>query len=119
MTLQECYTELHGDYSDARKRLLNDILIKKYLTKFTADATYRQLADAVAVNDRKASFLAAHTLKGVAANLGFTELQENASALTEQLRDLDQDPDPALFEAVECAYSLVISTIERYNSMPE
>jgi len=114
MTLQECYRQLNGDYASARTRLMNDRLIDKFVRKFVDDPTMRQLRDAVAANDRKASFSAAHTLKGVAANLSFTSLQHAASALTEQLRDGSQDPDADLMHDVSVAYIRVTDAIGHY-----
>lgn len=111
MNTQEVYTQLHGSYNDAKSRLMTDKLIEKFLLKFFNDPTYQQLLDAVAASNIEESFRAAHTLKGVAANLGFTELQQNASALTEQLRDRQNTADEQLLSAVTASYELVIDTI--------
>jgi len=114
MTLEECYRQLNGDYLTARNRLMNDRLVDKFVRKFVDDPTMQQLRVAVAANDRKASFVAVHTLKGVAANLSFTELQQSASALTEQLRDGTHNPDANLMRDVSVAYLRVIDAIGRY-----
>lgn len=111
MNTQEVYSQLHGNYKDAKSRLMTDKLIEKFLLKFLNDPTYQQLLDAVAANNIEESFRAAHTLKGVAANLGFTELKQNASALTEQLRDRQNTADEQLLSAVSASYKLVIDTI--------
>ncbi|MDO4496484.1 MAG: Hpt domain-containing protein [Bacteroidales bacterium] len=114
MTLQECYAQLNGSYETALSRLMNDRLVDKFIRKFPADTTMQQLRDAVAQTDRQLAFRAAHTLKGVAANLSFTELQNAASNLTEQLRSLDQDPDMSLFETVEAAYNKTMTALNTY-----
>ena len=116
MTIEECYIQLHGDYADAKKRLMTDRLVEKFMLKFPADPTMQELVSAVAAGDIATSFRAVHTLKGVAANLAFTELQKAASELTEQLRDQKNQADPALYEKVQAAYQNTVSVIESYRN---
>lgn len=119
MSLEECYTMLHGNYQDAKIRLMNDRLVGKFIVRYLDDPTMQQLLDAAEAGDRTSAFRAAHTLKGVAANLAFTELQAAASALTEQLRPLDADPDQALLDAVKQAYQRVTQAIRQYSHSAE
>lgn len=112
MTVEECYAALHGNYAEAKGRLMSDRLITKFALKFIDDPTMGQLREAVASGTREEAFRAAHTLKGVAANLAFTELATSASVLTEQLRSLQNDPDTALVADVEQKYALVISILK-------
>lgn len=114
MTIEECYKTLHGSYTEAKSRLMSDKLITKFILKFPADPTMETLRSAVASGNREEAFRAAHTLKGVAANLAFTELFQSASFLTEQLRSLNSDPDSALVDAVEQQYALVITTLKEF-----
>ena len=116
MTVQECYEKLHGNYEDAKSRLMNDRLITKFMLKFPGDDSITILREAVKAGDIETSFRGAHTLKGVAANLGFTELQQAASDLTEQLRSRTAQADPELVRRVEEAYSLVIDTLRNYEA---
>ena len=58
------------------------------------------------------AFRAAHTLQGVAANLGFSALYENATEITEALRGGDLNAAAALFPALEEKYSKVIAAAE-------
>lgn len=113
MNVQECYTIFHGDYENAKVRLMNDKIIEKFLLKFLNDDTMPKLIAAVANHDHEESFVAAHTMKGVAGNLAFTELRKNVSELTEQLRSREQDADPELFKAVVDSYNLIIDTINK------
>lgn len=112
MNTQEVYTQLHGNYADAKSRLMTDKLIEKFLLKFLNDPTYQQLIDAVEAGNIEDSFRAAHTLKGVAANLGLSEVQQTASALTEQLRDKTSKADQSLLNAVMASYTLAVDTIK-------
>lgn len=116
MTLEECYTKLQGDYREARNRLMNDKLIERFILKFPGDPSMDALKEMVEAGDNAAAFRAVHTLKGVAANLAFSQLYQDASNLTEQLRSLQNDPDPELYKAVCETYDLVISTLKEYEA---
>ncbi len=111
MNISDCYSLMNGDYENARLRLLNDRLIEKYLRKFLDDKTVGQLMDAAKAGDREAVFVAAHTLKGVSANMAFTELEQYASELTEQMRSREADPDPELLNSIAKSYQLITDTI--------
>ena len=116
MTLKECYARMNGNYEDAKLRLMMDSMVERFMFKFLEDDTMANLRSAVAEGNIPDSFRAAHTLKGVAANLAFTELQAKASALTEQLRPQTAPADPELFARVEEAYKLVVDSIHAYQS---
>lgn len=116
MTLEECYTKLHGDYNEAKNRLMNDRLIDRFILKFPDDPSMAALNDKVEAGDNVAAFRAVHTLKGVAANLAFTQLFQDASNLTEQLRSLQNDPDPLLYGKLMDTYNLVIETLREYEA---
>lgn len=114
MTLEECYSKLEGDYTEARNRLMNDRLIDRFILKFPDDPSMSALKEMVAAGDNAAAFRAVHTLKGVAANLAFTRLFRDAFNLTEQLRDLKSDPDMEMYNALNASYDLVIATLKEY-----
>ena len=116
MTLQECYEKLHGDYDDARSRLAMDTLIEKFVLKFPGDPTMDSLKTAVAEGNIQESFRGAHTLKGVAANLAFTELMERTSELTEQLRPCTEPADEVLYQKVLESYDRTVQAIETYKA---
>lgn len=116
MTLEECYNKLQGNYVEAKNRLMNDRLIDRFILKFPDDQSMSALREMVAAGDNAAAFRAVHTLKGVAANLAFTQLFKDAYNLTEQLRDLKSDPDPELFQALNDSYDLVIATLKEYEA---
>ena len=116
MTIEQCYQELGGNYAEVCGRLPSQQLVEKFARKFPEDPSYAELIDAVVAGDRDTAFRAAHTLKGVAANLAFTELQAKVSALTEQLRPQTAQADAALLAEVEKAYALVVHTINAYKA---
>ena len=118
MTIKECYEQAGADYEDVRSRLRSDILIRKFFLKFPEDRSFEQLREALEKNDHQEAFRGAHTLKGVALNLGFTPLYEASHRLTEDLRPGGGEPDPgeiqAAFRAVKDAYGQVIAAAERF-----
>lgn len=87
MTLKECYAALGGDYDEVMGRLRSERLVQKFVLKFLNDGSYQLLLDSLAAGDREEAFRAAHTIKGVCANLAFNELLESSERLTEALRD--------------------------------
>lgn len=114
MTLEECYDKLHGDYIEAKNRLMNDKLIERFILKFPDDPSMGTLQEMVAAGNRQEAFRAVHTLKGVAANLAFTQLFQDASNLTEQMRDLQHDADPKLYGKLKATYEAVIGILREY-----
>ena len=117
MTIHECYQSLGGNYAEVQQRLPSDRLIKRFITKFLDDGSYAELSQAMASGQREQAFRAAHTLKGVCANLSFTRLLTSVSALTDLLR---QESD-AILESAAAAltdvtrdYSQTISAIRAY-----
>lgn len=86
-TLREAYANIGADYDDVRRRLMgSDDMVARFAAKFLDDASFAQLEDALAARDAQAAFRAAHTLKGVAQNLGLVNLYGPAYELTEALR---------------------------------
>ena len=117
MTIQECYRLLGGDYDEALRGIPSAALIDRFVRKFLDDKSYEQLCEAVGANDRAAAFRAAHTLKGVCANLRFTMLKDSTSALTELLRpdsdNIPADVMPAL-DKVTADYQATVGAIRAY-----
>lgn len=116
MTIQECYTKLKGNYEDAVRRLSSDNLIERFMLMFPKDTTMQTLRAAVAEGNIEESFRAAHTLKGIAANLSFSELAEVSSKLTEQLRPRTNQADGELVSQIEELYELTINTLKEYQA---
>ncbi len=111
MKTREFYKMIGGDYDDMFRRIPSDSMITKFLLKFSADPSYAALAAAREKHDRDGAFLAAHTLKGVAATLGLKKLAEAASRLADALRHSSGFPGDALFDAVTDAYDRVIAQL--------
>ena len=100
MELKEVYEKIGGDYDDVVRRLMGEKLVRKFLLKFLDDKSYADLERTLSEGDYKEAFRAAHTLKGVCANLGFTQLFKVSRDITEELRggNPDESKLPELFE---------------------
>ena len=86
MNINECYQAMGADYEEVFGRLRNERLITKFVLKFPGDPSFSQLQSTLEEKNVEEAFRAAHTLKGVAQNLGFTPLYEATATLTEVLR---------------------------------
>ena len=117
MTIQECYREMEGDFAGVEKRLPSVSLVTKFITKFLDDSSFSELCRALEEGQREDAFRAAHTLKGVCANLGFDQLENSASALTELLRPKDIGiPEEAvsMMKDVKHDYEMTVGAIRAY-----
>ena len=117
MTIQECYQVLGGDYAQVEKRLPGIHLIRRFIAKFLDDGSYPELCRAMEQGQTEEAFRAAHTLKGVSANLGFDRLMVSSGELTELLRGrTDSIPTEAvpLLDMVRQDYELTADAIRAY-----
>lgn len=87
MTVKELYENLDEDYNEVYSRLENDEWIAKYLKKFK-DGDYKMIMNrAINEGDWVEGFKMAHSIKGLALNLGLGRLAECSVALSDALRD--------------------------------
>ena len=116
MTLSEFYAAIGGDVSAVLMRFPREQMLVRVVRMYASDPTFRQLQAAVNAQNWPAAFLATHTLKGVAQNLGFPHLQTAASALTEHLRGDRPLTDRALLEDVVRAHSELTEALSRLSA---
>jgi len=114
METKAFYQRIGGDYADVLSRLGKDERSQKYLGKFAESTEYQQLCQAIEIEDWELGFRMAHTLKGVAANLGFNNLFLSSSALCETLRAGDKPGDGEL-EAVTTAINQIFEALHEYE----
>ena len=94
MELKEFYQAIGSDFDEIFKRFGNEQLILKFVKSFEKDKSFSELCEGFEEKDIEKAFRAAHTLKGVSVNLGFSELYAASSELTEVLRaNLSKDKD--------------------------
>lgn len=102
--LEQAYHELGADYEGVTTRLMGDALVARFVGKFFEDENFVKLGEALAAQDVKAAFMAAHTLKGVCQNLGFDNLYAPSSELTEVLRAGSLEGADELYAKVAAEY---------------
>ena len=115
VAIKEVYDSIGADYNDVLDRFMKEEYVERFALNFLRDKTYKELEDAIMEKDVEASFRAAHNLKGVAANLGFTDLFRSTSDLTEQLRPRTAVADDALFQKVREQYAIVVAALTSYE----
>ncbi len=111
MTVCDFYTRINGNYQDVLSRLPNDAFILRFLKKFPAEPSFNELMSAIEKGEITASFEASHKLKGVAANLAFTELYNAVCELTEQLRPCTDAADSLIVNRVCNSYNRILDEI--------
>ena len=111
MTIQECYTRMGADYEEVHKRLYSEAMIHKFVLLFLEDDSYSSLKAALEAGNVQAAFRAAHTLKGVCENLGFSNLYAPTAALTETLRAGSLEGTKAQFNSVKKQYAITTDAI--------
>ena len=117
MTIEECYQQMGGNYAEVSARLPSLKLVEKFACRFLEDKSFETLCREMEDGNRKEAFRAAHTLKGVCANLSFDRLLKSAAVLTEALRpetDAVSDTAVALLEDVRRDYQATVDAIRRY-----
>ena len=111
MTIQDAYAITGSNYSDVLGRLVRDTLVEKFALRFVQDDSFALLKESLANDDCATAFRAAHTLKGVCANLGFTRLRETAGQLTELLRAGTLEGTEPLFLKLSEEYAHLLGQI--------
>ena len=100
-----------ADYEEVFHRLPRESMIRKFALMFLNDDSYPKLEQALKEGNVKEAFRAAHTLKGVCQNLGFTNLYQPTYDLTEVLRTGTLEGTKELFDSVTCQYKITINAI--------
>ena len=83
--------EMGMDVDNTVKRFMgNETLYLKFLNKFQADQSVASIQQYIAEQNAEEAFKSAHTLKGVAANLGLDPIAQHASDIVELFRGKTQ-----------------------------
>ena len=115
MTLEAFYAKIGGDYQKTIARLYNETLLRKFILKYRQDGTFEELRTSCAAGDWETAFRAAHTLKGLALNLGFTRLFASSMALTEALRGNRPLTDESLYTAVANDQAALLAALDQLD----
>ena len=111
MKTRDFYENIGENFESVENRLLSEGMVERFVLRFAEDKTFSELCAAMNEKDVSEAFRAAHTLKGVAANLGFTALAAASSGLTEILRAKSFVGADEAFIKVVAEYDKVIRAI--------
>lgn len=110
---QMAYLQRYGiDYAEAMDRFGgNEDLFVRLATKYLNDPHFRALEAAMAEGDAAAGEREAHSLKGVAGNLSFTQLYDLATRITDALRSDDLAGAQALMPELKQSHEAVVEAL--------
>ena len=111
MSLETFYEKTGGSYEEILGRLRSPEMILRFAKMYAADPSWKQLHDALDQGNAEDAFRAAHTLKGVSQNLGFTKLYEVSAKLTEELRGGKSLVHKELVDAVDQIHQTIIDNL--------
>jgi len=110
--------EMGMDVNNTVNRFMgNETLYLKFLNKFQADQSVANIQQYIAEQNTEEAFKSAHTLKGVAANLGLDPIARLASDIVElfrgktQFSEVDTDKLNVLNEELKTAYAALIKLL--------
>lgn len=107
-----CLKNIGVDTGTALNRFMgNENLYKKFLFKFPTDDNFRKLKSAIDNKDSRAAFMAAHTVKGVAANLGLDPFSDIIEQIVEIFRGAEAYPDNPDIEGLYASASEIYNEI--------
>ena len=115
MTLKECYAAFGGDYDETISRLRSERLVQKFVLKFLNDPSYDLLCSSMESGSYEEAFRAAHTIKGVCQNLGFSVLGKSSSELSEALRGGYTPEADVLIQQVKEDYQATAQAIRAFQ----
>lgn len=114
MGLKEVMEEIGMDYEGVLNRFGgSSALAERLLRKFPNDPSFAGLQEAVKTENRDGMLTCAHTLKGVAGNLGFERLYEASQNMVACLRADDLTGAEKAYGLVEAEYQRVLNGISK------
>lgn len=114
MTIKECYASLGLNFDAVKERMLSEERVERFAFRFIDNTDFAELESSISKKDWNRAFEAAHTIKGVALNLGFDRLSELDSELTEILRPRTVSDIDALskkYDEVRAEYEKIICSL--------
>lgn len=116
MTIKELMDDLGSDSGAVLARFgNNEALLMRFIKKFLEDPNFSSLGDAIESKDYSHVEMASHTLKGVAANLGFDVLSTKSAAIVNAVRGGEYERLEHLFEELKEAYDKTIKGISELS----
>ena len=104
--------KVYIDWNDGIKRVMNNVkLYTRLLDKFKTGTNLNDLAAALGAQDYEKAQAAAHTVKGVAANLSLMELYKQALGVEEQIKA--RSVNPGAFGALNACFTETLTSIDK------
>lgn len=112
--LKEVFQKYGANYETTMTRFMgNEQIYLKILAMLPQDENLRKLDQALQADDYSAAFDAAHTLKGIAGNLGLTHLYQAVCAIVEPLRTgVPREDCAVLFQSVKEEFERAADLVE-------
>ena len=103
---------VYVDYADGLKRVMNNTkFFVKLLTKFRNETKLDDLETSLADGDLEKAQAAAHTIKGLAANLSLSELFQQSLELETQIKSGTVDPNQ--IETVKAVFAATLQEADK------
>lgn len=113
-SFKQALTESGVDVDGSIRRFCgNEGLYEKFLFKFLADDNFSKMAPAFGTGDYETALIAAHTLKGVSANLGINNVFQVASEIVNLIRAEKYEDAKDLYGDFEKAYEEIYHIIKQ------
>jgi HPt (histidine-containing phosphotransfer) domain-containing protein len=106
---------VYVNVTEGSARIMNNMkLYVKLLTKFRSDNNLNELEAAIAGGEMAKAQNAAHTIKGVAANLALSELFKQCLELENQIKS--GTVNPAQLETVKTVFAATVQEIDKVTA---
>lgn len=116
MTIKDLFTEVGTDIAVVMSRFGgNEPLLNRFIKKFPEDPSFAELKESIGTVNYEAIERSAHTLKGVAANLGFSRLSGKSANIVYAVRQQEYDSLEKLFKTLQDEYETIISYIRQID----
>lgn len=117
--LKTVLTDYGADYESLMARFMgNEPLYLRKLAMLPRDESLQHLGKALHAGDYPSAFNAAHTLKGVALNLGLVPLEQASCSIVEPLRRLEPRGDyPVLYQSIEKEFERAADLLEQLKEV--
>lgn len=116
MNIQEFYDSIDENYENVSSRMMgNQKLVEKFVRKFLEDPTYKQIKESVEKMDYDEILRATHTMKGIASNLEFTQLQQKSAKAVDMIRAGEKETVLPVIDEIEKEYQKVVDAIQELD----
>lgn len=89
----------------------NETLYIKFLMRFVEDENFRNMQSMFQQGNLEEAFKAAHTLKGLIANLGLDGIMRSVTTITERLRNGNTEGVSELMQQAEWEYEKIMDIL--------